>query len=741
MSTTLPSDPVSPKATPLPPLPSQDPLTSAQWHTLLAILDAVIPTIKPVTAANAHTDLPLPDTVYASVQSTLQALVPEDHASAEAAAKDYLDAHASQNPGFRQQLQRVLAVYMPQSQRKELVRVLQALNTRFGSLALTGHLIPISEQPLHIRESILQGWQQARLARLRMLHRSMTMLSKQAWTQASPQLRRVMGVPRVPIQMRPGKGFAYEFLQFPPGDTPELVETDVVILGSGCGGGVCAKNLTEAGLRVMVVEKAFHWTPDHFPMREDHGWHHLFLNGAFLTSDDTSLNLVAGEAWGGGGTVNWSASLQTQGYVRRAWAAQGLPFFTSAAFQDSLDRVCARMGVSADHIQQNRGNQMLLEGARKLGWAHKVVPQNTGGHQHDCGYCSLGCGSCEKQGPTVSFLPDAAHAGAQFIEGFHADKIVFSDSSPRKKVTGVLGTWTSRDENGGVAGSPLLQRKVFIQAKRVIVSAGALQSPLLLLRSGLTNPHIGRNLHVHPVSMLGAIHQEIIKPWEGAILTAVVDEYENLDGQGHGVKLEATNMIPSSFLVWLDWKGALQWKLDAARFRHMVGYISVARDRDSGRVYPDPVDGRVRVQYTPSAFDKKLILEGLLALAKIQYIEGATEIFSMLPGMPAFVRDASSADSGDGINDARFQTWLGRLQSTGFASESMFVSAHQMGSNRMSARERDGVVDPEGQVWGTEGLYVADASVFPSASGVNPMVTTMAICDFISRGVARGLVG
>jgi choline dehydrogenase-like flavoprotein len=540
--------------------------------------------------------------------------------------------------------------------------------------------------------------------------------------------------------MKAGKGYEYEFIQFPPGDEPEIIETDVVIVGSGCGGAVSAKNLSAAGHRVLVVEKAYHWTPDHFPMAESDGWNHLFMNGAFICSDDTSLSVVAGQSWGGGGTVNWSASLQTQGYVRREWAARGLPFFTSADFQESLDRVCDRMGVSTDYIKHNKTNALLLEGARKLGWTHKPVPQNTGGKQHDCGFCTFGCGSCEKQGPSVSFLPDAARAGAKFIEGFHAEKIEFSYEGGKKVATGVYGTWTSRDINGGVAGSPLTTRKVLIKAQRVIVSSGTMQSPLLLLRSGLMNPQIGRNLYVHPVAVLGAIHKEVITPWEGGILTAVVNEFENLDGKGHGVKLEATNMIPSSWLIWLDWKGGLQYKLDAAKLKHMAGYISLAKERDTGRVYPDPVDGRVRFQYTPSKTAKQHIMQGLLALAKIQYVAGASEIFTTIPGMRPFVRDLSTPQAGDGINDPNFQAWLDEIYAKGFPSpETVFVSAHQMGTCRMSATEREGVVDPHGRVWGTEGLYVTDASVFPSASGVNPMVTNMAISDYISRGIAKGM--
>ncbi|KAI8932956.1 hypothetical protein NX059_010425 [Plenodomus lindquistii] len=740
LPTTQNTEPVSPKATPLPPLPSKDPLTPDQWKTLLAILDAVVPAIKPASTANPRIELVVADTEYSSAVSKLIGLVPSTDTNPEDAVKQYLEDYASKNPLFRQQLQRILSMYMPQSQRNQLSTILTVLNTRAGSLALTGYFTPISAQPVHIRERIIQSWSKARLSPLRTLHRSLTILSKQTWVQITPTIRRVIGVPRVPTGMRPGKGFDYEFIQFPPGNTPEVLETDVVIVGSGCGGGVAAKNLSEAGYRVTVVEKAYHWTPDHFPMSEDNGYNHLFMSGAFISSDDTSTSIVAGQAWGGGGTVNWSASLQTQGYVRQEWASKGLPFFTSSAFQDSLDRVCDRMGVSADHIQQNRNNAILLEGARKLGWSHKPVPQNTGGHAHDCGFCTFGCGSCEKQGPAVSYLPDAARAGAHFIEGFHAEKIVFTHKAGQKIATGVLGTWTSRDEHGGVSSSPLITRKIFIRAKRVIVAAGTMQSPLLLVRSGLTNPQIGRNLYVHPVAFMGAVHPEPVVPWEGGILTAVVNEYENLDHKGHGAKLEATIMVPSSWLMWLDWQSALGYKLDAARLRHMAGYISIARDRDPGRVYPDPVDGRVRFEYTPSAFDKKNIIEGLVALAKIQYITGAKEIFALIPGMPSFHRDPSLPEtSGDGINDPAFQSWLRTLRAKAFPSESVFVSAHQMGTCRMSAAAKDGVVDPEGRVWGTQGLYVADASVFPSASGVNPMVTNMAIADWVSRGIGRGL--
>ena len=325
----------------------------------------------------------------------------------------------------------------------------------------------------------------------------MKRLMTQTWTRHSLTLGPVLGFPRAPIHGKPGKGFDYSFIQFSQGTQPEIVQADVVVVGSGCGGGVCAKNLAEAGYRVVVVERAHYFPTEHLPMAEKDAPVHLFMDGGMRTSDDNSIGVIAGQAFGGGGTVNWSASLQTQSFVREEWAQSGLSFFTSSEFQKSLDRVCTRMGVSGDHVQHNPNNQVLLEGARKLGYGVKVVPQNTGGVQHYCGYCTLGCGAGEKQGPMVSFLPDAAKAGTRFIEGFEADEILF-DSTTRKKVAiGVKGRWRSRDGKGGVSGDGF-KREVVVKAKRVIVSGGTLQSPLLLLRSGLKNPQIGKNLHLHP---------------------------------------------------------------------------------------------------------------------------------------------------------------------------------------------------------------------------------------------------
>jgi choline dehydrogenase-like flavoprotein len=188
------------------------------------------------------------------------------------------------------------------------------------------------------------------------------------------------------------------------------------------------------------------------------------------------------------------------------------------------------------------------------------------------------------------------------------------------------------------------------------------------------------------------------------------------------------------------WYSGLDFKLNALKFRNMNGYISLVRDRDTGRVYPDPVSGRPRVDYTPSAFDRAHSMTGVVALAKLCYVEGAREIFAFLPGTRPFVRSETSKPTESDVNDPEFAAWLASVERAGNKPPlTPFGSAHQMGTCRMSSSAADGVVDPKGRAWEAEDLYVADSSVFPSASGVNPMITNMAIADYIARGIAKEL--
>ncbi|KAI0408718.1 GMC oxidoreductase [Xylaria palmicola] len=726
--------PAAPIPVKLPPLGKVEGYTEEHWQTLFALLDAIAPSIAvDPEISDKKNQLRITETQCLEAYERTTKSV--KNAPEYEKFKEYLRSRPVVSPEYVEHTKRVVA-HLPKDSQTSLRRLLAALN-----------------YPLSVREALFQSWRSSWIKIFPQLAETFLVIGRMAFAQLDPLFRELNDYTDAAADYKPGPAFDYKFMQFPAGSEAATVEVDVVIVGSGCGGGVCAKVLAEAGHSVLVVDKGYYFPPSQLPMQADAANEFLFEGKAPFQTDDHGMIMLAGSSWGGGGTINWSVSLQPQGFVRQEWADAGLDFFTTQEFQHCLDRVMGVMGVSDQHIRHNHGAKVLLDGARKLGWYAKACPQNTNGAEHYCGRCHHGCGAGEKQGPAVCWLPAASRAGARFIEGMEVSEVVFDKKGGSHKAIGIVGRWTSRDADGGLQTpeSERIQRTIFIKAKKVVVSCGTLQSPLLLMRSGLKNHQIGKNLHLHPTFGVHATFDEDVKGWEGGIITAVCTTFENLDGKGHGVKLETCLMLPHILLYNHLHESGLQWKLDVLRARHMSNFISIIRDRDAGRVYPDPVDGRPRIAYTTSAFDRAHIVTGIEAIAKLCYIQGATEIWSGVPGIPSFKRTAPvpAVADGDavaydedkfdrGINDPDFSAWVKLIKKTGLNSPlANFECAHQMGSCKMSAKPRDGVVDPQGRVWGTENLFVADTSVFPSASGVNPMVTNMAIADYISRGISR----
>ena len=293
-----------------------------------------------------------------------------------------------------------------------------------------------------------------------------------------------------------------------------------------------------------------------------------------------------------------------------------------------------------------------------------------------------------------------------------------------------------------------------------------------MLTNGYQNNHLGKNLHLHPCNMVSAICKEETRSWEGAIISAYGSEFEDLDGKGHGVKLEPMCSVvstssglfscdnetdnipffpqPYAVLAQQMWHSGLDAKLLQLRYGHMINFISLTRDRDTGEVFPDPETGAPRMVYKVSEFDRENAMSGVQALAKLCYVSGAREIRPLIAGIAPFSParrpdegEQSPLDDGKSVKDPeledpKFAAWLLELRQIGNQTpEAAWSSAHQMGTCRMGKTAEDGVVDENGKVWGREGLYVADSSVLPSASEVSPMITTLALADWISRGLVK----
>lgn len=571
----------------------------------------------------------------------------------------------------------------------------------FGALLVTYSFTPFHQQPREVREQILFSLKHARTATMRKIFDSLIKLSSALYVRNSDLVHKAMLYEPTVTAPPPEGHFQFQFADPQSLDGQEF---DAIIVGSGSGGGVAAKELSEAGMKVLVIEKGLHYDLAGQAYDEREALKIMYDLGGLAATETGELGLVSGNVFGGGSSVNWAACIQTPAAVRNDWATTyGLPYFKTQEFQQDLDAVWKQMGVSLPK-KQNLQNQLLMEGARRLGYAHGPVAQNNGNADHNCNHdCANGCRSGGKKGGVHSWLIDAAKAGSTFVVGCSVRKILFTKSRHAK----------------GVLVKTPEGKKIKIKAPRVIAAGGSIQTPALLLRSRIPNPRIGTSIYLHPTNYVYAVFPQRTHPTEGQILTSVVTEFANLTESGHGVRLETGIMQPIVSTVLMQWHGGKEYKANIAKHSHMAGLIAIARDRDHGYVQLS-AEGEPIVHYTTSAFDQKSVLKGTVAAAECMLAVGAEEIIVNGRGVKPYKK-------GDD-----FAAWAKQVEAT---PSSAFGSAHQMGSCRMSSRPGDGTCDPSGAVRGVQGVWCADASVLPSASGVNPMISTMAVARKVSRGI------
>ncbi|KAL5624042.1 hypothetical protein BROUX41_004102 [Berkeleyomyces rouxiae] len=720
----------------------------------LKVLRALIDTVMPgITVAEPHSDLHadseksrpkesklLDDTITISPShlAELYNAAKENRSSFPSPSEfsDFLAEQVASRDDIVDALRGCLEGVGPKKA-KMLFFVVWLLSTRLGGLAFTGKFKGFHKQTLGRRQNIMKSWIHSRQAFKCQLAKATTLLAQKVYIQKSPLYPKIIDFSPIPKDYVKTQSYPFEFIQMPDlpdSQAPEVLHTDIVVVGSGPGGGVCAQTLSEAGYDVIVVDKGLYYPSQSFPMTQFEGEHHLFENHGSVTSESSSTNCVAGSCWGGGGTINWGVSLRTQSYVRNEWATgDDLPFYTSTEYDDCMDVVWDTIGASTDYPKDFRG-KTLKEGACRIGYEAENLALNSGNNkEHYCGRCHLGCGSNSKQGPMTTWLPRAARNGARFVEGFQVQRVMFDEEGTT--AVGVEGAWTSRESAAGTKHTRIVQ----IMARRaVVISAGSLWSPVILKKSGIKNPVIGKNLHLHPVGLvLGRFDREI-NPWEGPAMSTVVKSFENLDGAGHGVKIEPSCSVPYVGLIAFPWSPGITHRMDLLKYPTLAPYVIVTRDRDPGRITVDSTTGGPQVHYTPSKLDAKHTLEGMCATARILHAQGALEIFVGIPTASSFTRSAAPSDPA--APDPAFEAWLSGIRRIGTSGAGMpWLTAHQMGTCRMSGHAKRGVVDAQGRVYGREKLYVADASVLPSASGVNPMVSVMATALHIARGMVERL--
>jgi choline dehydrogenase-like flavoprotein len=491
-------------------------------------------------------------------------------------------------------------------------------------------------------------------------------------------------------------------------------DCDVCIVGSGAGGGVAAAVLADAGLDVVVVEAGGYWDDADFDGSELQALGE-FYSGSPTATADQSVGLIAGACLGGGTVVNYSTSFRTPDEVRAEWAAHGVPAFTGADYEASLDAVCERLGVNQEHNAPSTRDQKLRDGALALGWHVDAMPRNVDGRCDqgvDCGSCGLGCRRGAKQSTAKTWLRDAAEEGARLLVRTRVERVLIEQGRA-----------------SGVQARTAAGHRVTIRSRAVVAACGALHTPALLKRSGLQNQHVGRHLALHPATAVWGVYDEELRPWEGTMQALYSDQHRDLDS-GYGVKYETAAALPHLAVPFFPWRGAAAHHELMQSLSSSVAFGVLLRDRDGGEVKVGR-DGEPVVRYRLSPYDQGHMRAGVEGAASLHEAAGARRVFSSQSRWVSY-----EPGSGAGARE-RF---MAAVDACGWgAGRTHYASFHLMGSARMGGSPGTSAVAPDGQTWDVRDLYVFDGSAFPSASGVNPQVSIQAIAHMGARQLAARL--
>jgi choline dehydrogenase-like flavoprotein len=491
----------------------------------------------------------------------------------------------------------------------------------------------------------------------------------------------------------------------PDGDGPIELTADVVVVGSGSGGGVIAGELAGAGLDVVVLEAGGHVEEPDYPADELSALRELYWRRGLNLTEDGNVAILAGATLGGGSTINWQNCVRPPDLVRSRWATEhGLHGLDGAEFDAHLDAVLERISATSDCTDLNGVNQLLADAAQALGWSWRRAVRNTDPASYSpetAGHVGFGDRTGSKQGTLRTYLTDAAAAGARIVCRAHVTRLLLDHG----RGAGVVADLRLP---GGT-------RPLTVRTDTVVVAAGALETPAILLRSGVGGPAVGQHLRLHPVPMITGLYDHDLKAWWGPPQGTIVDEHRAAVSD-HGYLVETAHLHPAISAAALPWASGRGHKLVMGRFSRLGTFIAVTRDHGCGSVtidergdavvrYPleDPIDAEVRRHAVRSLID----LHVAAGASVILDTDRKLVMWRRGEDVEAFIQAAQDARSGAG----------GRV----------LFSAHQMGSARMGTVEGTSVADPEGQLHDTPGVWIGDTSAFPTAVGSNPMLTCMAL--------------
>ncbi|WP_437737126.1 GMC family oxidoreductase N-terminal domain-containing protein [Sorangium sp. So ce1335] len=484
---------------------------------------------------------------------------------------------------------------------------------------------------------------------------------------------------------------------------------EVLVVGSGPGGAVVAKELAEAGRDVILVEEGPPFGVEDFRQEAGESLARTLREGGMRAARGRMLiPTMQAIALGGGSVVNSAICARAPAWVFDKWADRtGTASITLETLLPHYERVERLLGVAPTPMEvQGERNLRFKRGCDALGLSSEPTHRNVRGCRGS-GECFTGCRNRAKMSTDVSYVPAAIRAGARVFTSVRAETLLLSG----RRAAGMRGrtiepfTWRE-----GAA--------VEIRARLVVLAAGCMATPLILLRSGAASSsgHVGNELQLHPGLAIMAVFPDPIDPWEGA-----TQGYHSLHFLDQGIKLEVLWSPPAVLAARFPGFGH-DYQRHLRTYNRMAPFdVIIAAEQSRGTVRPKrgSWDPDVRFDYAPRDVEK--IQRGLGILSDICWAAGAS---SILPGLHGIPDELTSPAEAEILKSKRLD---GR--------DTITAANHAFGSARMSRRPRDGVVDEAGRCHDLENVYVADTSIFPGSPAVNPMLTCMALADRIACGI------
>ncbi len=484
---------------------------------------------------------------------------------------------------------------------------------------------------------------------------------------------------------------------------------DYIVVGSGAGGGAAARVLAASGARVLVLEEGPLVPTAKLGTILVDSMNRLFRNqGKQAAFGRATTPILQGRCVGGTTFVNSAIVWRLPGHVLHEWHARhgladGLP---EAALDEASAQIEEEMSVRAvaEGSTANRQDLLMRAGAGAAGLEGRLI------HRYERGCrgsarCFHGCPNEAKQSTTINYLRRAVRDRAAVYAHAQVGRVVV-ERGRAVAVTGRIGG----------AGREAGNRFRVTARRAIVVAASAIQSPNLLRRSGIVRPSLGEHFQAHPGTTVMGLYPEPVDMWTGAS-----QGYEVLGlRDSHGVKLESINVPPEVAAARLPGVGrGLAPYLE--KLRHVAAWAVAVRAEAEGRIRPSRLFGD-KVNYDLTDRDVERMRMGMKRLAELHFLAGAREVFPGVHGMPSVLRSADELSRFDAAPiDARAYN---------------LVATHLFGGCRAGSDAKTSVVDPQLRVHGLDGLYVMDASVFPTNTGVNPQHSIMAIATVAARRLA-----